>query len=68
MIDGLSRTNDVMSSANVTYSISFSSTLFPFIRTLLRIEIQDNNSKTMIKEEEFVVNTQLHNHFLHYRG
>ena len=48
MCDCLSRTNDVMSSANVTDFISFPSTLTPFILMSLRIEI-DNNSRTMIK-------------------
>ena len=51
MCDCLSRTNDVMSSANVTNFISFPSTIIPFIQKLSWIEI-DNNSKTMIKKRK----------------
>ena len=50
MCDCISRMNDVMSSTNVTNFISFPSTLIPFIRTLLRIEI-GTNSRTMIKRD-----------------
>ena len=70
MCDCLSPTNDDMSSANVTNFISFPSTLIPFIRKLLWIEI-DNNSRTMMKRGRInfvVVNAQLHYHFRHYRG
>ena len=50
MCDCLSRTNDVMSLANVTNFISFPSTLILFIRTLLRIKI-DNSLKDYDKKK-----------------
>ena len=54
MCDCLSRTNDVMSLANVTYFISFPSTLILFIRTLLRIKI-DNSLKDYDKKKNLLL-------------
>ena len=54
MCDCLSRTNDVMSLANVTNFISFPSTLILFIRTLLRIKI-DNSLKDYDKKKNLLL-------------
>ena len=54
MCNCLSRTNDVMSLANVTNFISFPSTLIRFIRTLLRINI-DNSSNDYDKKKSFLL-------------
>ena len=53
MCNCLSRMNNVMLSANVNHLISFPSTLIPFIRTLLWIEI-DNNSRTDKKRKNLL--------------
>ena len=54
MCDCLSRTDDVMSSASVRNFISFPSTLILFIRTLLRIKI-DNSSKDYEKKKNLLL-------------
>ena len=48
--DDLSRTKDVMSSANATNLISFPSTMIPLIWLLFRIDIISNSSAMMKRE------------------